>query len=635
MKKMMNAHALRGHDDKRMSKRYIQLPLIMMTLLMCVAAGVLAQTGEEVREEFHQTYPLSATGRLSLENINGAVHINAWDRNEVRLDAVKKAYTRERLDEARIIVDAGPDAIHIRTKYPDENMSFNNDARQRLNNPASVEYTLSLPRAARIEEIELVNGSIEIEGMTGDVVASSVNGHVRARGLVGETKLSTVNGPIEAIFDRLGEIKSVSLNSVNGPLTLTIPSDANALVKANTLSGSISNDYSLPVHDGEYVGHELSGVLGKGGTRIRLNNVNGSIQIRHAADNRPLSPASNLLSEKIKNKDKEMADRETAREARRAAVAAQRDAVHVQVDAQRIAREANAEAQREMQRDSQRLARETSREARRELEQAQADVQRALKANVYGNNSLRFVERESKSFTVSGTPRVTLETFDGPVIVRAWDKPEVMYTAIKRAGTEQELRGINLQAQQNGSEIRIVAQFDKAAARQIEPGITNISAQVNLEVFVPRSTALNASSGDGRLYLEGVRGEINLRSGDGAIDVRESGGRLTATTGDGRIRVAGFDGAAEVRTGDGGITLEGRFAQLSARTGDGGISLSLPADANVTIETDAEDVINDGLAVREDTEGSSRRVRRWTVGSGGTLYKLHTGDGHISLRRAN
>ena len=35
-----------------------------------------------VREEFHQTYPLTANGRIELENINGAVHISVWDQNQ-------------------------------------------------------------------------------------------------------------------------------------------------------------------------------------------------------------------------------------------------------------------------------------------------------------------------------------------------------------------------------------------------------------------------------------------------------------------------------------------------------------------------------------------------------------------------
>ena len=93
-----------------------------------------------------------------------------------------------------------------------------------------------------------------------------------------------------------------------------------------------------------------------------------------------------------------------------------------------------------------------------------------------------------------------------------------------------------------------------------------------------------------------------------------------------------FDGEASARTGDGRITLDGRFSKLAARTGDGTISLSVLADSNATLETDAESVSNDGVAVAEDA--ADRRVRRWRIGGGGeNLYTLHTGGGQVILRR--
>src|SRR6185503_8232326 len=55
--------------------------------------------GDELTEEFHQAYPLTATGRVSIAKINGNVHISAWDGNEVKVDAVKRAYTSEGLRE--------------------------------------------------------------------------------------------------------------------------------------------------------------------------------------------------------------------------------------------------------------------------------------------------------------------------------------------------------------------------------------------------------------------------------------------------------------------------------------------------------------------------------------------------------
>jgi len=234
--------------------------------------------GDELTEEFHQSYALTLTGRVSIANINGDVHISAWDRNEVKIDAVKRAYSREQLSEATIDVTNTPDSVSIKTKYPERNQTF--DSRTREHNPASIEYTLTVPRGARIDGAELVNGSLDIEGVEGDVRASLVNGRVKADGLSGEVSLSTVNGSIDANAAGLAASKGVSLNSVNGSIVLSVPSGASAQVKASTVHGGISNDFGLTVEEGQYVGRNLSGQIGSGGPRIRLNTVNGSITIK-------------------------------------------------------------------------------------------------------------------------------------------------------------------------------------------------------------------------------------------------------------------------------------------------------------------------------------------------------------------
>jgi DUF4097 and DUF4098 domain-containing protein YvlB len=259
-------------------------------LLVCVA---LSHADEgNVTEEFHQTYPLAASGRVSLENINGAVHVTAWDRNEVKVDAVKRAWSKARLDDARIVVHSDSNHLSIKTEYPDHEHTWND---HNHDNPASVEYTLTVPRQASLDEIELINGPLDVTGVAGEVRASCINGHLNAHGLQGRAKLSTVNNRVEADFDKLTG-SPIELESVNGSVLLTLPSDASADIEASTVSGRISNDFGIQVSDHRYVGHDLHGELGSGATRVRLENVNGRIEIRHANDNRPLSSVKSRTS---------------------------------------------------------------------------------------------------------------------------------------------------------------------------------------------------------------------------------------------------------------------------------------------------------------------------------------------------
>ncbi len=241
-------------------------------------------------EEFHQTYALTRDGRVELENINGDVHISTWDQNQVKVDAIKYADSKDRLEEAKIEIDAQNDALSIRTKYPHHDQSWNWGSH---NNPATVEYTLTVPRTARLDEIKLINGALDVTGVSGEVRASCINGRLEAKNLAGEARLSTVNGHLEARFDQLSG-RAVELNSVNGSVDMTIPSDSNAEVEANTVSGRIDNDFGLHVNHHNIVGHDLRGELGSGGTRIRLQNVNGKVEIHHAQDGRAMSPAKDL-----------------------------------------------------------------------------------------------------------------------------------------------------------------------------------------------------------------------------------------------------------------------------------------------------------------------------------------------------
>src|SRR5579871_5588170 len=169
--------------------------------LLILAAGAHASDHRgSLTEEFHQTYAITSDGRIELDNINGDVHISSWDRNEVKVDAVKYADTKERLDEAKIEVDSGKDYLSVRTKYPGHNNNWNWGSH---NNPASVEYTLTVPRTARLDEIKLINGALDITGMAGEVRASCINGRLEAQNLSGRAELSTVNGRLEAKFEQL------------------------------------------------------------------------------------------------------------------------------------------------------------------------------------------------------------------------------------------------------------------------------------------------------------------------------------------------------------------------------------------------------------------------------------------------
>lgn len=246
--------------------------------LVIIAIGVHVPLEAALTEELHKTFPLDADGRVSLENVNGAVHIAAWDRNEVRVDAIKRASTKEALTEAEIVIDAASGSISIRTRYPEHD---------RRRDSAAVEYTLKVPRRARLHAVSVVNGGVDVTGVSGDVKISSVNGAVVAKNLGGgEARLSTVNGHLEASFDKLAGSSAISLNTVNGSISLAIPDKSNADFSVSTVHGGILSDFGLSGSNGHHRSGHVSGQMGSGGAHIKLSSVNGGIRIFTTIDGR-------------------------------------------------------------------------------------------------------------------------------------------------------------------------------------------------------------------------------------------------------------------------------------------------------------------------------------------------------------
>ncbi|HEY5912176.1 MAG TPA: DUF4097 family beta strand repeat-containing protein [Verrucomicrobiae bacterium] len=244
---------------------------LVIGLFAFVLLANCALAKDKVEEQFHQSYALNPDGQVRLDNVNGKIHITAWDRQEIQVDAVKRADNQQDLAATKIEIDAKAERIKIHTKHPNS----------RKNNSTTVDYEVKVPTGAHLAAVETVNGSVEIAGVRGPVNASSVNGLLAAKGLASDTKLETVNGKVEAVFDRLDGVKSISMDAVNGRLELTLPADANAEVKAESLNGRIEAD-KLTVKKNWPVGSELHGKLGQGGTRVKAETVNGGIRVKLA-----------------------------------------------------------------------------------------------------------------------------------------------------------------------------------------------------------------------------------------------------------------------------------------------------------------------------------------------------------------
>jgi DUF4097 and DUF4098 domain-containing protein YvlB len=104
---------------------------------------------------------------------------------------------------------------------------------------------------------------------------------MQVEGAAGDMKLSTVNGRIAVVLVSLGHGQSVSFDSVNGKIEVTLPANADAKVSASTVNGGMTSKFPALVVQKEFpVSKKLKGTLGNGSASVKASTVNGGISFR-------------------------------------------------------------------------------------------------------------------------------------------------------------------------------------------------------------------------------------------------------------------------------------------------------------------------------------------------------------------
>lgn len=240
-------------------------PIFAALLFATAAAGAVTET-------ITQNYPLTPDGTIAVSNVNGSVTITSWDKNEVAIEAVKKAENAADLARIHVKFDAQPARLVIDTEYEKSGMFFRNNVR------GEVQYTLRVPAGVSLKKIETVNSSITVKGVRGAVNLRTVNGGIRAGGLHASASLHTVNGGIFAAFDGLPADTRSTMETVNGGVEIELPSDAGVRIDAHSVNGGLHCDLPITIESNAH--GTLRGTLGDGGATLDTRSVNGGVTIR-------------------------------------------------------------------------------------------------------------------------------------------------------------------------------------------------------------------------------------------------------------------------------------------------------------------------------------------------------------------
>jgi hypothetical protein len=244
---------------------------IRVLVLFCIAlAGVAVARAASgpASEDFVRTLPLPSGGVFLLTNVNGSVEVDAWEKPQVEIRARKTTEgSAGDLNRVRIVVDARPGEVAVRTLYPEsEGLDV------------SVEYHIRVPARVILKRVETVNGTVRARGVEGAGLLRSVNGNVELLEGAGRFDARSTNGNVRMELNQLPPGSPISIETVNGNVVLALPANANAELDILSMNGDFFSELPVMLR-GRLSSRDFNGRLGRGGDLVKVRTVNGGIRV--------------------------------------------------------------------------------------------------------------------------------------------------------------------------------------------------------------------------------------------------------------------------------------------------------------------------------------------------------------------
>ena len=242
--------------------------LFVRAMVWSFLLAIAAVPGFAISKEFSQSYTLQPGGTFELQNVNGTVEVQGWDKDVVEVRAVKTAKLRESdLERVSIDVHANANSVAVMTRYP-----------QNEGVEVAVEYTIHVPHGARVEHLGTVNGTLRVAGVSDVDELRTVNGNIEVYEAESEVHAHTTNGNVHLELSHVHGVTGTVADTTNGSVVLAVPANAQADLEARCLNGNFQSELPFAM-EGSLKPREIHGKLGQGGSPIKLHTINGGIRV--------------------------------------------------------------------------------------------------------------------------------------------------------------------------------------------------------------------------------------------------------------------------------------------------------------------------------------------------------------------
>jgi hypothetical protein len=244
------------------------------------------------------TLPFSEPSRPKSLSVNipmGSVTVTGYDGS----DAVIEYAGRGNGPRHKARQDDLPPGMH-RLDEPTnavEATQENNVVRVKGGSWDRLDIQIKVPKQTMLD-LKTMNGSIAVEGISGEMAIDAMNGHINVQDASGPVVAHSMNGRITASLAQISAAKASSFSSMNGNIEVTLPADLKARLKMKTDHGEIYTDFDVkvdsstgspsPAGDGSgknrvvlpHTDRTLYGTINGGGPEMQFITYNGRIVIR-------------------------------------------------------------------------------------------------------------------------------------------------------------------------------------------------------------------------------------------------------------------------------------------------------------------------------------------------------------------
>lgn len=253
---------------------------IIVLLLAFVAGGALF-LASSVGYNFGSTsttiqhYTVGANPTIVLNNDTGSIHVRTGaSSSDVTVQATRHTDWWGNASDVNVTYtqDTANNTVSINVERPGNVSSFGS---------SSVDFDLTVPGAAMLQ-LKTNTGSIDVSGVSGQLVLTSNTGSVQASGgaLSGNSQLLTNTGSV-TFTGSISQTGTYQFQTNTGSVDVTIPGTSVFHVDASTDTGAINTDFpGVVVQHRQFTGADAHSDVGSAPlATISLKTNTGSINL--------------------------------------------------------------------------------------------------------------------------------------------------------------------------------------------------------------------------------------------------------------------------------------------------------------------------------------------------------------------